>query len=364
MKELRQRTSWEEKMTEELRLWSIGDSGAVEPLAPLEQMPTEMALEELLVQNPEMLGPGLKLVGRQTRTQGGWLDLLAVDPDGRLVVYELKRGTLTRDAVTQVLDYASGLDALSTSDLAEHITERSGNDGIQGIDDFEQWYVENFGGDDLSRLLPPRMVLVGLGVDPVAERMAKFVSGGSVDLSVLTFHGFLRGEEKLLARQLEVQPGRPEPGPHRPSATINERRQALREYLASTGYEEVFDRICNDIRELLPDRGVRERPRKMGLGFQLTEPDGTRGWKNYFGVYAGYRESNWSVTFLPQAIDWGGNALEELRTSVRLHKWRHVDDAWVCDFESDEDWAKHRDAILEFVSAVIANRSNEDELDT
>ena len=194
-------------MTEELRLWSIGDSGEVEPLSPLAQMPTEMALEELLVQNPEMLGPGLKLVGRQTRTQGGWLDLLAVDPDGRLVVYELKRGTLTRDAVTQVLDYASGLDAVSTSDLAEHIAKRSGDGGIPGIDDFEQWYVENSGGDDLSRLLPPRMVLVGLGIDPVAERMAKFISGGPVDLSVVTFHGFLRGEEKLLARQVELGSG-------------------------------------------------------------------------------------------------------------------------------------------------------------
>ena len=50
--------------------------------------------------------------------------------------------------MTQVLDYASDLDALSTSDLAEHIAKRSGNDGIEGIDDFEQWYVENFGGDD------------------------------------------------------------------------------------------------------------------------------------------------------------------------------------------------------------------------
>ena len=243
-------------MTEELRLWSIGDAGEVEPLSPLKQMPTEMALEDLLVQNPEMLGSGLRLVGRQTRTQGGWLDLLAVDPDGRLVVYELKRGTLTRDAVTQVLDYASGLDALSTSDLTEHIAKRSGNDGIQGIDDFEQWYVENFGGDDLSRLLPPRMVLVGLGVDPVAERMAKFISGGPVDLSVVTFHGFLRGEEKLLVRQLEVETGRPETGPHRPSATINERRQALREYLTSSGYEALFDRICDDIRKLLPEQGV------------------------------------------------------------------------------------------------------------
>ena len=351
-------------MTEELRLWSVGDSGEVEPLSPLEQMPTEMALEDLLVQNPEMLGSGLKLVGRQTRTQGGWLDLLAVDPDGRLVVYELKRGTLTRDAVTQVLDYASGLDALSTSDLAEHIAERSGNDGIEGIDDFEQWYVENFGGDDLSRLLPPRMVLVGLGVDPVAERMAKFISGGPVDLSVVTFHGFLRGEEKLLARQVEVDSDPPEPVHRHRSPTIKERRQALREYLESNGYEALFDRICDDIRELVPKRDVRERPRSKGIGFQLTEPDVARGWKMYFGVYAGYRASNWSVTFLPPAIHRGGDALEELRKSVQLDNWPHVNGAWVCDFASEEDWTEHRGAVLKFVSAVITDRSNEDELDT
>ena len=144
-------------MTEELRIWSVAESGEVEPLSPLQQMPTELAFEELLVRNPEMLGSGLKLVGRQTRTQTGWLDLLAVDQDGRLVVYELKRGTLARDAVIQVLDYASDLDTMSASDLAEHIAQRSGYGRIQGIDDFEQWYADNFGGDDLSRLLPPRM---------------------------------------------------------------------------------------------------------------------------------------------------------------------------------------------------------------
>ena len=351
-------------MTEELRLWSVGDSGEVESLSPLQQMPTEMALEELLVQNPEMLGSGLKLVGRQTRTKNGWLDLLAVDPDGRLVVYELKRGTLTRDAVTQVLDYASDLDALSTSDLAEHIAERSGNDGIQGIDDFEQWYVENFGGDDLSRLLPPRMVLVGLGVDPVAERMAKFISGGPVDLSVVTFHGFLRGEEKLLARQLEVEPGPREPVHRRASATINEKRQALREYLTGSGYKALFDRIHGDIRELLPEQGVRERPRSKGIGIQLTEPDVAGGWKRYFGVYAGYRGPVWSVSILPQAIHWGRDALKRLRTSVQLHKWPHVDGAYVCDFQSEEEWAEHRGAVLEFVSAVMTNRSDGGELDT
>ena len=208
------------------------------------------------------------------------------------------------------------------------------------------------------------MVLVGLGVDPVAERMAKFISGGPVDLSVVTFHGFLRGEEKLLARQLEVDTERPEPAhPHR-SPTIKERRQALREYLASSGYEALFDRICDDIRELLPDRGVRERPRTKGMAFRLSEPDGPGRWKNYFGAYAGYRGSAWSVTILPQAIHWGGGALEVLRTSVQLYEWPHVNGAWVCDFESEEEWAEHRGAVLEFVSAVVANRSNGDDPDS
>ena len=343
-------------MTEELRLWSVDESGEVVPLSPLQQMPTELAFEELLVRNPEMLEPGLKLVGRQMSTQTGWLDLLAVDGDGRLVVYELKRGTLAREAVTQVLDYASDLDAMSITEVAEHIAERSGNDGIQGIDEFEQWYADNFGGDDLSRLLPPRMVLIGLGVDPVAERMARFISGGPVDMSVVTFHGFMRGGERLLARQLEVEPGRRKPVHRHRSTTIDEKRQALREYLARSGYGDLFDRVHADLRRPLPDRGVWEHPGSKSIGFQLTEPDDPKVWKTYFGVQAGYRGSVCSVSILPQAIHWGGEALERLRESVQLDDWPHG--GYVFSFVSEEEWAELRPAVLEFVNAVMANRSD------
>ena len=343
-------------MTEELRLWSIGQSGEAEPLSPLQQMPTELAFEDLLVQNPEMLGSDLKLVGRQTPTQTGWLDLLAIDQDGRLVVYELKRATLTREAVTQVLDYASSLDAMSASDLTEHIAECSGKDGIEGIDEFEQWYAENFGGDDLSRLLPPRMVLVGIGVDPAAERMARFISGGPVDLSVMTFHGFMRGEERLLARQLEVEPGPREPAQRRRSVTADEKRKALRKYLEDSGHVDLFDRIHADIRTLLPMQGVWEETGRKSVGFYITEPDNRGVWKGHFGVQAGYRGEVCSVSILPAAIDWGGDALEHLRASVRLHKWQHG--GYVCDFQSEETWAEHGTAVLEFVSSVMANRSS------
>ena len=349
-------------MTEELRLWSIGESGDVEPLKPLQQMPTELELEELLVRHPDMLEPGLKLVGRQTPTQAGWLDLLAVDKDGRLVVYELKRGSLVQEAVTQVLAYASDLDAMSTTQLAAHIADRSGNYGIEGIDDFDQWYGHNFGGDDLSRLLPPRMVLVGLGVDPAAERIARFISGGPVDISVITFHGFARDGERFLARQLEVEPGT-KPKRQRRTVSTAERRAALREYLATEEYEALFDQVHADIRGHLPKQGCWEQPGSTGIGFLLTEPDDSTAVKTYFGVYAGYVEpGTYSVSILPQAIHWGGDAFEGLREAVALRDWAHG--GYVLSFKSSDEWDSVRPAALEFVNAVMRNRSASGEVGT
>ncbi len=312
-------------MTEELRMWSVGDGRKAEPLSPLKQMPTELEFEELLVANPEMLEPGLRLIGRQTPTQTGWLDLLAVDTDGRLVVFELKRGMFAREAVTQVLDYASGLDGMSTAELAEHVSRQSGEGGIEQIDDFEQWYADNFGGNDLYRLLPPRMVLVGLGVDAAAERMARFISAGPVDISIATFHGFQHDGERLLARQLEVEPEKRNAVDRLRAPTVAERHRALQKYLADNGYDAVFRRVHADLHQPLSEQGVWEQPGSTGIGFQLTEPDDPKVWKTYFGVQTGYLGSGiYSVSILPQAIHWGGEeALGQLRESVGVRDWPH-----------------------------------------
>ena len=341
-------------MSEELRIWRVSSATEVESLFPFSEMSSEWEFEELLVGNPEMLESGLRLVGRQTRTQTGWLDLLAVDTDGRLVVYELKRGTLAREAVTQVLDYASDLDAMNADDLAEHISERSGSNGVERIDDFIQWYSDNFSGADLARLTPPRMVLVGLGVDPAAERMARFVSSGPVDLSVVTFHGFRRDGERLLARQVEVEAGtvvRSGKGP-----TVAEKRRALREYLAEKGYADLFDRIREDIGRRLPEKGVWVETGRYGISFQLVEPDDSQVWKTYFGLQAGYVGAEvYSVSILPQAIHWGGDAIRRIRKSVNLRPWTHGGE--FLRFKSAEEWDQHRSAVLGFVDVVVANRT-------
>ncbi len=107
---------------EKIEIWEVanGRDTATSLLSTIDSTKTEEELEEILVRSPDMLERGLQLVGRQTpMTGGGYLDLLAVDGDGRLVVFELKRGTLSRDAVAQVVDYASDLDAIEFEDLGE-----------------------------------------------------------------------------------------------------------------------------------------------------------------------------------------------------------------------------------------------------
>ena len=189
---------------DEIKIWTIEDFEA-SPVQPTNRMDSERHLEEILVKNPELLMPGLTLVGRQTQTKGGPLDLLGVDSDGRLVVFELKRGTLSRDAVAQIIDYASDLENMDLDALVNHISDKSGAHGIDKIDDLREWYTENWEEESLDSLRPLRMFLVGLGVDDTTERMVNFLAQNGMDISLLTFYGFKQEGKALLARQMRVE---------------------------------------------------------------------------------------------------------------------------------------------------------------
>ena len=150
-------------MADEIQIWAIDKmdgSTEITKVEPTSRTETETLLEDALVKDPDILMPGLTLVGRQTPIAGGYLDLLGVDKEGQLIVFELKRGKLTREAVTQVIDYCSALESMSDADRAALIAERSGQLGITRIEDFEEWYGQRF--EEQTSLTPVRMVLVGL----------------------------------------------------------------------------------------------------------------------------------------------------------------------------------------------------------
>ena len=333
---------------EEIKLWKIDDGGALSSLGAMRQLENELELEDLLVAHPDLLEPELELVGRQLPAAGGWLDLLAIDATGRLVIYELKRGILGRDAVTQLLDYASALSEMEFGRLATHIENRSGQGGVQQIPDFEEWYRARF--RDPDQLCPARMVLVGLGIDATALRIARFVGQYGLDIEVITFHGFRDGKSKLLARQVEIERDKPPVGPRQ--LPIAQRREALRDWLSRSGLAERFDAVCETLRDSLPT--VFENPTRYGISFQLdvTGKTGIRGPRPFFGVFAGYPEPDRiNISVGTWVTDLHAEAVAQLGKKVGLSDWVHGGKRLMV--ESNEKWDQLKPAVSEFVIRVI-----------
>lgn len=69
---------------------------------------TEEQLQTWLWNNPEALGEGYQMVGREVQTGNGPVDLLAIDPEGTYVAVEVKRVAMTA-AVTQANRYVEAL---------------------------------------------------------------------------------------------------------------------------------------------------------------------------------------------------------------------------------------------------------------
>ena len=77
----------------------------------------ERHIENWIESDPNLLQPGLQIVGRQLQVIGGKLDLLGLDPNGRFVVIEIKQGSLYRETIAQGLDYVACIDDMPSVDL-------------------------------------------------------------------------------------------------------------------------------------------------------------------------------------------------------------------------------------------------------
>ena len=250
------------------------DNKKAEAITSIDETDTEQLLEDVLTASPDLLLPDLILVGRQTETQGGPLDLLGVDKDGRLVVFELKRGKLTRDAVAQAIDYASYLADLESEELCRHISDNSGRYGIEKIEDFGQWYESQYPEKTVEEIGDPRIVLVGLGVDERAKRMVEFLEKRELDISLITFYGFSLGADTLLARQVEVQ-ARTQSDKVRTTKAGNQMK--LDELLTALGIKDNYEALTSAAKKGLGDFPYYQWPNPNGYSFYLREATGQSG---------------------------------------------------------------------------------------
>ena len=335
---------------DEVRIWALEDASTAVALKPAGRMEAESLLEETLVANPDLLLPGLKLVGRQIPTAGGPLDLLGVDEDGRLSLFELKRGTLTREAVAQVIDYAADLEARDPADLADLLSRESGRHGIERIEDFEEWYGQQFGEQESSSWRPLRNILVGLGADERAERMVDFLANNSgMDISLITFHSFEYGGRTLIARQVHVEgTGDAEARPKGRRLRVAEKRARLEERVEEYGVTELFGAARNMFRENWPS--ARMKPGVSGLAIKLR--------KHAYARVEVWAPGEVQIAFQPRAK---ALCLDEFRrpvAEIRHRTWPRDRDplgdanAAIHFRLSAEDWETHKETLTSLAGAV------------
>lgn len=313
---------------------------------------TEALLETLCVGSPDLLMNGLTLIGRQLPTGSGPLDLLGVDEDGRLVVFELKRGVLYRESVAQVLDYASQLAEMDADVLAKLIETNSGQNGIEPIADFRDWYSQEFPNNEDPFGDTPRMVLVGLGVDDRARRIVDFLAKSGIDVQLLTFHGFELQGDLLLARQVEVKATSPTAATHVPTKESNLR--VLHESARGLGVEALLQSVAQFVETRWPGY---KWPGKTAYSFSLQErtSEGRPTLRLYVAVYLNFaKKGSLLLKLANRAGDAAGGALEHFCGRVEGAARITASDYCMTQVITAKEWPRLQEPLDELLRAVVA----------
>jgi hypothetical protein len=144
------------------------------------------------------------LIGRQEITPfGGRVDLLAIAPDGSLVLIELKRNRTPREIVAQAIDYAAWVEQLTADKIAQ-IYQRFSKGGI-----LDEAFQQHFGTalDEETLNESHQIILVAAELDDATERIIQYLNARDIAINALFFQVFQYGSEQFLSRAWLIDPG-------------------------------------------------------------------------------------------------------------------------------------------------------------
>lgn len=175
-------------------LWHIKD----EQLIPLNKaaLDLEKRLEAWIEQDISMLGIDALLLGRQVHTShGGYIDLLAINSDGELIIIELKRSKTPRDIVAQCLDYGSWVYDLTFDDIV-------GIYEAYKSDSFEKDFSEYFDTPVPEKINGSyQIVIVAESLDDATERIVQHLNDvHKVNINAVFFNVFMKDGEEYIGR--------------------------------------------------------------------------------------------------------------------------------------------------------------------
>lgn len=181
-------------------IWQVGQPAL--QLKP-SKLASEALLEQMIVQDPAILSPAWMLIGQQeTTSHGGRIDLLAIAPDGSLVLVELKRDRTPREIVAQALDYASWVAELGADRLTQIYARFKPGHSLE--QDFQQRFGTALDEDSLNHA--HQIIIVAAELDPSTERIVQYLNDRDIAINVLFFQVFEHGGQQLLSRAWLIDP--------------------------------------------------------------------------------------------------------------------------------------------------------------
>jgi len=168
----------------------------------------ENDLEEMICKDIDILNDQWLLMGRQVRTAyNKKIDLLAIDKTGSLIIIELKKKRTAREVVAQALDYASWVQKLDSTAIAD-IFKRFSRDYLSSEGILDQAFLNKFGykldEEDLNS--SHQIVIVATELDLSSERIVQYLSNSNVPLNVVFFRIFKDGDNRYLSRAWLIDP--------------------------------------------------------------------------------------------------------------------------------------------------------------
>lgn len=193
----------------EIGIWRLGNKIEKVDFTP---MPSEERLEAILSDDISILDPNLFVFGRQVLTSfGKYIDLLAMDADGKIIVIELKRDKTPREIVSQLLDYGSWVRGMEEEDIAAifEAYQKKYKPHAAGKS-FDDAFCERFGVNEMPETLNDghELLAVASELDDSTERIVTYLSdeyGAAINVAYFRF--FKENENEYLSRVWLIDPG-------------------------------------------------------------------------------------------------------------------------------------------------------------
>ncbi|MEA3351161.1 MAG: endonuclease NucS, partial [Chloroflexota bacterium] len=149
----------------------------------------EVLLEDWLENNSDDIieNGQLLIIGRQVTTNlGGFIDLLAIDRRGDVVVIEIKRNRTPRKTIAQALEYASFVEKIGYEQLEDILRTYIGDNSVN----LAQYHKEYFdlSSDEASVFNhDQKIVIVGQAITSEIRQTSAFLRTKGIRVTCLEF---------------------------------------------------------------------------------------------------------------------------------------------------------------------------------